>query len=60
VVEGVPTAGARSSGLLSVAPGILGSLVADLRGRGVEPAVVGRVPAGPPWCIGVRRLPPSR
>ena len=26
--------------LLSVAPGILGSLVADLRGRDVEPAVV--------------------
>jgi hypothetical protein len=43
-----------------VAPGILGGLVADLRGRGVEPAVVGRVLAGPPGRIGVRRLPPPR
>jgi hypothetical protein len=34
--------------LLSVAPGILGSLVADLHGRGVEPAVVaGCSPARP-------------
>jgi hypothetical protein len=46
-------------GLLSVAPGILGSLVADLRGRGVEPAVVGRVLVGRPR-IGVRRLPSPR
>jgi selenide,water dikinase len=53
---------AQTSGglLLSVAPGILGGLVADLRGRGVEPAVVGRVLAGPPGRIGVRRLPPPR
>jgi len=51
---------AQTSGglLLSVAPGILGSLVADLRGRGVEPALVGRVLAGPAGRIGVRRLPP--
>jgi hypothetical protein len=40
--------------------GILGSLVADLRGRGVEPAVVGRVLAGPAGRIGVRRLLPPR
>ena len=46
--------------LLSVAPGILGSLVADLRGRGVEPAVVGQVLAGTAGRIGVRRLPPPR
>jgi hypothetical protein len=45
--------------LLSVAPGILGSLVADLCGRGVEPAVVGRVLAGPAGRIGVRRLRPA-
>jgi selenide,water dikinase len=53
---------AQTSGglLLSVAPGILGGLVADLRGRGVEPAVVGRVLAGPAGRIGVRRLPPPR
>jgi hypothetical protein len=44
--------------LLSVAPGILSSLVADL--RGVDPAVVGRVLAGPAGRSGVRRLPPSR
>ncbi len=54
--------GSQASGglLLSVAPGILGSLVADLRGRGVEPAVVGRVLAGQAGRIGVRRLPPPR
>jgi selenide, water dikinase len=53
---------AQTSGglLLSVAPGILGGLVADLRGRGVEPALVGRVLAGPPGRIRVRRLPPPR
>jgi selenide, water dikinase len=51
---------AQTSGglLLSVAPAMLGGLVADLRGRGVEPAVVGRVLAGPAGRIGVRRLPP--
>jgi hypothetical protein len=32
-------------------------VVADLRGRGVEPAVVGQVLAGPAGRIGVRRLP---
>ena len=45
--------------LLSATPGILGSLVADLRGRGVEPALVGRVLQGPPGRIRVRRLPPG-
>jgi selenide,water dikinase len=51
---------AQTSGglLLSVPPGILGGLVADLRGRGVEPAVVGRVLTGRAGRIGVRRLPP--
>jgi selenide, water dikinase len=51
---------AQTSGglLLSVAPGKLGRLVAELRRRGVEPAVVGRVLAGPAGRIGVRRLPP--
>jgi selenide,water dikinase len=51
---------AQTSGglLLSAPPGILGGLVAELRGRGVEPAVVGRVLAGPAGRIGVRRLPP--
>jgi selenide,water dikinase len=50
---------AQTSGglLLSVAPGRLGDLVADLRGRGIEPAVVGRVTEGPPGRIAVRRLP---
>jgi selenide, water dikinase len=52
---------AQTSGglLLSVAPAILGGLVADLRGRGVEPALVGRVLAGPAGRIRVRRLPPD-
>jgi selenide,water dikinase len=51
---------AQTSGglLLSVAPDRLGGLVADLRDRGIEPAVVGRVLAGPAGRIGVRRLPP--
>jgi selenide, water dikinase len=51
---------AQTSGglLLSVPPGRLGDLVADLRGRGIEPAVVGRVTEGPPGRIAVRRLPP--
>jgi hypothetical protein len=40
--------GGLSGLLLSVAPGILGFMVADLRGRGVEPAVVaGCSPARP-------------
>ncbi|HSO51476.1 MAG TPA: selenide, water dikinase SelD, partial [Actinomycetes bacterium] len=52
---------AQTSGglLLSVAPERLGGLVADLRDRGIEPAVVGRVLAGPAGRIGVRRLPPG-
>ena len=52
---------AQTSGglLLSVAPERLGGLVGDLRDRGIEPAVVGRVLAGPAGRIGVRRLPPS-
>ncbi|HEY4727454.1 MAG TPA: selenide, water dikinase SelD, partial [Actinomycetes bacterium] len=51
---------AQTSGglLLSVPAGRLGGLVADLRGRGVEPAVVGRVLTGRAGRIGVRRLPP--
>jgi selenide, water dikinase len=51
---------AQTSGglLLSVAPASLGGLIADLRERGIEPAVVGRVLAGPAGRIGVRRLPP--
>ena len=52
---------AQTSGglLLAVAPERLAGLVADLRGRGVEPALVGRVLAGQPGRIHVRRLPPS-
>jgi selenide,water dikinase len=52
---------AQTSGglLLSVAPERLGGLVTDLRGRGIEPAVVGRVLDGPAGRIGVRRLPPG-
>jgi selenide,water dikinase len=51
---------AQTSGglLLSVPGGRLGDLVADLRTRGIEPAVVGRVAEGPPGRIAVRRLPP--
>jgi selenide,water dikinase len=51
---------AQTSGglLLSVPPGRVGGLVADLRGRGIEPAVVGRVVRGRPGRIAVRRLPP--
>jgi selenide, water dikinase len=53
---------AQTSGglLLSVAPAALGGLVADLRARGIEPAVVGRVLEGPAGRVGVRRLPPGR
>jgi selenide,water dikinase len=52
---------AQTSGglLVSVAAERLGRLVAELRERGVEPAVVGRVMAGQPGRIGVRRLPPG-
>jgi selenide,water dikinase len=50
---------AQTSGglLLAVAPEALGDLVADLRGRGIEPALIGRVLDGRPGRIGVRRLP---
>jgi hypothetical protein len=59
--SGTRNTGSQTSGglLLSVAPGILGGLVADLCGRGVESAVVGQL-AGPAGCIGVRRLPSRR
>ncbi|HJU02523.1 MAG TPA: selenide, water dikinase SelD, partial [Actinomycetes bacterium] len=52
---------AQTSGglLLSVPPGRLGDLVGDLRARGIEPAVVGRVTEGRPGRIAVRRLPPG-
>jgi len=52
---------AQTSGglLLSVPPGRLGGLVAELRTRRIEPAVVGRVVEGRPGRIGVRRLPPG-
>jgi selenide,water dikinase len=52
---------AQTSGglLLSVAPDRLGGLVTDLRERGIEPAVVGRVLEGPAGRIKVRRLPPG-
>ena len=48
---------AQTSGglLLSVPPERLGGLVGDLRDRGIEPAVVGRVLDGPAGRIGVRR-----
>ena len=51
---------AQTSGglLLSVPRGRLGDLVGDLRARGIEPAVVGRVAEGPAGRIRVRRLPP--
>ena len=52
---------AQTSGglLLAVPAGRLGGLVEDLRGRGVEPALVGRVLPGPAGRIRVRRLPPA-
>jgi selenide, water dikinase len=52
---------AQTSGglLLAVPGGALSGLVADLRGGGVEPALVGRVLAGRAGSIRVRRLPPS-
>jgi selenide, water dikinase len=51
---------AQTSGglLLAVASDRLGDLVAGLRGRGIEPAVVGRVLGGPAGRIGIRRMPP--
>ncbi|HWC40504.1 MAG TPA: selenide, water dikinase SelD [Actinomycetota bacterium] len=50
---------AQTSGglLLSVPAGALGDLVADLRRRRIEPAVVGRVVEGTPGRLAVRRLP---
>jgi hypothetical protein len=45
--------------LLAVPGAALPGLVAGLRGRGVEPALVGRVHAGPAGSVRVRRLPPS-
>ena len=52
---------AQTSGglLLAVPAGRLAGLVEDLRGRGVEPALVGRVLPGPAGRIRVRRLPPA-
>jgi len=52
---------AQTSGglLLAVPAGQLAGLVEDLRGRGVEPALVGRVLPGPAGRIRVRRLPPA-
>jgi selenide,water dikinase len=52
---------AQTSGglLLAVPPQRLAGLVQDLRGRGVEPALVGRVLPGPSGSIRVRRLPPG-
>jgi selenide,water dikinase len=52
---------AQTSGglLLAVPAPRLAGLVADLRGRGVEPALVGRVLPGPAGRIRVRRLPPA-
>ena len=52
---------AQTSGglLLSVPPERLKSLLADLVGRGVQPALVGRIAQGPAGRLRVRRLPPS-
>jgi selenide, water dikinase len=52
---------AQTSGglLLAVPAPRLAGLVEDLRGRGVEPALVGRVLPGPAGRIRVRRLPPA-
>jgi selenide, water dikinase len=52
---------AQTSGglLLAVPGGALTGLVAELRARGVEPALVGRVLPGRPGSIRVRRLPPG-
>ncbi|HEU4398471.1 MAG TPA: selenide, water dikinase SelD [Actinomycetota bacterium] len=49
-----------SGGLLLAVPARgLAGLVEDLRGRGIEPALVGRVVPGPAGRIRVRRLPPA-
>jgi selenide,water dikinase len=52
---------AQTSGglLLAVPPPRLTGLVEDLRGRGIQPALVGRVLTGPAGRIRVRRLPPG-
>ncbi len=52
---------AQTSGglLLSVPPERLKGLLADLVGRGVRPALVGRIAQGPAGRLRVRRLPPS-
>jgi selenide, water dikinase len=54
-------ADAQTSGglLLAVPARQLAGLVEDLRGRRVEPALVGRVLQGPAGRIRVRRLPPG-
>jgi selenide,water dikinase len=65
--EGVPPVvatllhDAQTSGglLLSVPPDRLKALLADLAGRGLRPALVGRVVRGPAGGIRVRRLPPA-
>jgi selenide, water dikinase len=49
-----------SGGLLLAVPGdALAGLVAGLRGRGVEPALVGRVLTGQAGSLRVRRMPPD-
>src|SRR6266540_536491 len=49
-----------SGGLLLAVPGdALAGLVAELRGRGVEPALVGRVLTGRTGSLRVRRMPPD-
>jgi selenide,water dikinase len=52
---------AQTSGglLLAVPPERLKSLLGDLVGRGLRPALVGRVVEGPAGRLRVRRLPPS-
>jgi selenide,water dikinase len=52
---------AQTSGglLLAVPPGALAGLVDDLHGRGLRPALVGRVVGGPAGTVRVRRLPPG-
>jgi len=52
---------AQTSGglLLAVPPGALGGLLDDLHGRGLRPALVGRVVDGPAGAVRVRRLPPA-
>jgi selenide,water dikinase len=52
---------AQTSGglLLAVPPERLKGLLGDLVGRGLQPALVGRVVQGPAGRLRVRRLPPS-